>query len=184
MITREDWQPNPAIKEFQPKVLKTFEELSSIPSEFMKQIIGDVRTVLANDDVVYDGTQWVTVRSKRRLTPSGHDNVCKCEVCIAGATMLRRVPEWLHDRGYLAPEILGDRMNQILQGVNCLRLNMIGEFLKKSCVLYWDRICYSDWFDQRPLLFVLESDNVSKKRVLEWCDAVEKLADFFLQHGY
>lgn len=180
----------PRLHFFQPQNPETFGDLSKVPSEFLRQVAGDLWVTLRADDVKFNPGRWCTIRQVRPDEEPPTDYICY--VCVAGAVMLRRLPfETAKIRSCVYPGTFGEDGAKICWTLDRLRQGMLNSFICNQFPEQAEAILNAPWWSLKPSLEHLGegfdftvANEMSKKRVDAWCDQLHGVADFLKEHGF
>lgn len=169
----------PTFRHYQPDVVEPFEDLSSIPSMLIRQVTGDLWVTLRHPEVEFYGGNWLSVRGPSDSFP---DRKPVCRICVAGGTMLRRLPADMLDKSECWPGTFGEDGAELLEALNYLREGRLHAFM--GSIPGWEspRGIQAD-MKLCPPLFELSESSVSKEVVFRWCEDANKVADWLESHG-
>ena len=169
----------PVLRDFQPEVLEDAAELSDVPSILIRQAIGDMWVVMKNPDVQFHGGVWCSVQGPSDMFP---DRLPQCQICLAGAVMLRRLPTEMLDRMICWPGSFPANVPEKLAALDDLRTGNVRGFL--NTVPGWTAPTKHFWgeFKFCPPLFSLPDGPVSKQVTETWRKDADAVADWLQKY--
>lgn len=154
--------------------------LSHVPSGLIRQAVADVRWALGQPHVRFQMDEWVF--------PQPIDGGSMCDICVAGAVLLRRFVQPTDASAHPSMEQYSIYVQDAMWALDDLRKGNILKFLRailsvdKPLALVSAQALRLADDPARPQLLELH-DSPDDTDMLAWCDQADKLADWLEQHS-